>query len=488
MKTQTDFLSELMAEATGGDSPEVALHVQVQDPLVMQALQSQAFMMAMFSQQVEVSAMEQFIKSRDATVLADASMKGVIPMAKPPKASITATNLSGIEVNIQVGRRLYDSKGRIWVVDKPCRLPDGQSGEITAIQETSREIEHIVFGSTAFYKIEIPKPQNGQFFSSLSVLGVNDDGQYTAYAQKSSFNNTAPNEKVYHVLTNEFQQIYVQFGIGDVAGYQPVEGEKIVIRIVDTYGEVRAGEVGEDFGFENAFAPQESNVSLKLTSLIAAGLPAMTVSVMRELCKYPALYNNESAVYLGDFDFLIRKNFYTLRFLSVWNEREEERARGASVDNINCLFVSFVPSIDSDSQQTDQTKTDIERLILSADNSYLVRFVEPVTVFIKLEIHIEIARIHDEMAVREQIIAVLLDAYGQDTAQAKKGVSVPKSKDVLALLQKNILALQDVASDIDVIVEKKEDSMPESWRFVDETSIDLSIKVVDSSIGAFGQR
>jgi hypothetical protein len=50
-------------------------------------------------------------------------------------------------------------------------------------------------------------------------------------------------------------------------------------------------------------------------------------------------------LYLGEFDFLVRRNYTTLKFLSVWNETMEEDARGANVANINTLFVAKSSSV-----------------------------------------------------------------------------------------------------------------------------------------------
>jgi hypothetical protein len=63
-----------------------------------------------------------------------------------------------------------------------------------------------------------------------------------------------------------------------------------------------------------------------MDALLIAGQNPMPMSVLRDLARYPSVYDN-NAVFLGEFDFLVRRNFPTLQFLSVWNESAEEQAR-----------------------------------------------------------------------------------------------------------------------------------------------------------------
>jgi hypothetical protein len=103
---------------------------------------------------------------------------------------------------------------------------------------------------------------------------------------------------------------------------------------------------GSPFSLEYAYTPTESLITIEMVELMIAGSDPLGIPALRELSRYPSIYN-ESAVYLGEFDFLVRRTITNLPFLSVWNEQVEEQARGPSVDNINRLFVSFCEPVNS---------------------------------------------------------------------------------------------------------------------------------------------
>src|SRR5690606_37397032 len=89
-----------------------------------------------------------------------------------------------------------------------------------------------------------------------------------------------------------------------------------------------------------------------------------------EISAYPSVYNS-SAVYLGNFDFLIRRNLGPFRFLSIWNEYKEEQVRGADIDNINTLFVTAV----KDGVDDATLRSQIYDAIKAADDSYKIKDV-----------------------------------------------------------------------------------------------------------------
>ncbi|AIY41971.1 hypothetical protein LT85_2813 [Collimonas arenae] len=154
-------------------------------------------------------------------------------------------------------------------------------------------------------------------------------------------------------------------------------------------------------------------------------------------------------MYLGEFDFLVRRNISGLKFLSIWNETIEELIRGPSLDNINRLFVSFVPP---DGATCAAIEQEIVRAIKSADDSYRIVFVTPAILDIGLTIAAEIARIHDAQAVKKQILDVLLNEYGEKAVPIRAGMLVVKYKVIYELLKKSVQALQDSGSDFSVVI------------------------------------
>ena len=75
MKTKQDF--EQVAAAAITDYPLAAQLFQARDQRLLARIGAEAAMLALYSQQQDVAAMEPFTKARDVTVLADAAVKGV---------------------------------------------------------------------------------------------------------------------------------------------------------------------------------------------------------------------------------------------------------------------------------------------------------------------------------------------------------------------------------------------------------------------------
>ena len=143
---------------------------------------------------------------------------------------------------------------------------------------------------------------------------------------------------------------------------------------------------------------------------------------------FSSIYDT-SAVFLGNFDFLIRRNLSPFEFLSVWNEYIEEGVRGASVDNINTIFVA--------AQKADvlqaTLESEIELLVNDADDTYKISFVDIIEEEISVTIDAEISKIYDPAEVESKIRSLILDNYGQDTAFAKRGFSKIRYRDVYVI-------------------------------------------------------
>ena len=101
-------------------------------------------MLGMISAQVDVAQYEPFIKARDATILADASLKGVLPLARAATAELIVTNNDNANFTLAADRRLTDSKGRVWMVDASAVIGAKSSKTITCAQRTARTISRAV--------------------------------------------------------------------------------------------------------------------------------------------------------------------------------------------------------------------------------------------------------------------------------------------------------------------------------------------------------
>lgn len=459
--------------------PELAALYQVGDPRLLQAQSAIAQMMAMMSQQIELGAMEPFDKVRDSTVLADASLKGLMPMATPARVKVKVENPTNAEFAIGAGRGLLDSSGRMYVADSPVTVPAGGVGHAELLQKQVRAIEHTVTVSQAFYKIEVPQPVDGRFISGISVA----DAAGTPYTYSVEFTNVANGDKVFHVECDEYRRLFVVFGYAGYVGYQPSVGEVLTLTVYETTGDVRP-DAGSPFALDYAIAPQDGLIKITMDSLLIPGAAPIDIATLRELCKYPSAYD-QTAVYLGEFDFLVRRNIAGLKFLSIWNETIEELVRGPSLDNINRLFVSFVPP---DGATRESIEQEVLRVIKAADDSYRIVFITPAILAIGMTIVAEVARIHDAVAVKKQILDVLLKEYGEKAVPIRAGMLVVKYKAIYALLKNSVQALQDSGSDFSVTITPMQGKqLPEHFRYMTPESLNVSVTLANYNLGSWGQ-
>lgn len=458
-----------------------AILLKVQDPRLVQPIGAMAQMLAMLSQQIDVASNEPFDKVRDATIYADAALKGIMPYARSGTVTIVALNDGVEELSIAAGRELIDQKGRVYRVLSGVTLPAASAGvsSQTAIRLTQIEYSTVntsVSESSAFMAVNVPKPTDEDVFLTGIDVYVND----VLFAYNRDFTNVLPDDKIYHVEIDEYQNINVKFGYRDVVGYQPFVGDVIRIETTQSYGEID-GKAGDEFSLSSALT-SEGHLIFKLSAVEDIGADPINLSTLRELCRYPSVYS-ENAVYLGSFDALIRRHHPDLRFLSVWNEQIEEGVRGADIDNINRLFVSFVAP---DGVSAGEMEDKIRRLIKKADDGYRVSIVAPTQLSPVVLISAKVSVSHDAAVVTEQVRSVLLSVYGAETANAKRGMLDIRHKDIVSLLLSKVTALSDRVSDFTVSVSLLGAALPEQWRYLSEASIQISVTAALSNDDKWG--
>lgn len=454
------------------------------DPRIMQTLEAQATMLSMLSQQIEVAMQEPFVKSRDATVLADAALKGLIFTAKPCQVKVKVTNNSAREIRIASGRYVIDSVGRYYKVLAPVSVNRNEQALLSCEQIQVETQSHRVTDSHPFYAIDVTEPKDGSYISALQ-LKVN--GQLFTPSYK--FNGIGKGEKVFHVDSDEFKRLMIKFGAHNIIGYQPADGDVVEIEKYLTFGEI-VPQFESPFSFQYIEHEDEYKLKLEMSELIVAGTSPVDMATLRELVRYPSTYDT-NAVFLGEFDMLLRAKFKNLAFLNVWNEKREELARGANVNNVNMLFVSFALPIG-----TSLNKSAVQNQIIStlkdADDSYGVKFVEPVVEKIRITVTGSIARIYDNAQVVAQIKDVILAEYGQNAYSTKQGKVVVKNKEVSDLLQDKVAAIGDSRGDFKVNVAELTNRNPEVFRYADNDSIvvNLTYDNYESNVwgGGYGNR
>lgn len=444
--------------------PTVAARYQIGDPMVTQILAGQCAVLAELDYQVEMTAGETYIKARDVTVLADAAVKGILPFATPSIGTIKVTNASADVLRITSGRTLQDQQGRYWVVMAGAVIAAGAVGSVTAKQITSRTLSHTVTAYRPFYTVDLSEPDVG-YIANVLVSGF----QYS-----TDFANTDDADRVYNIKSNERSELSLQFGIAGLAGYQPAVGETLAITIQDTEGAISLS-VGMKFAFEYASGVQDAKVTLELSEVSQAGAAPMDIDTMREVCSYPGIYD-DSAVFLSNFDFVVRKGISPLTFLSIWNEAREEEARDqASIDNINHLFIAArkagtTPAI---------LKTQITAILKRADDSYRYRFVDVVDVEVPLKLVLSIPAVYDSGEAIQQARAVMLKEYGKESAWAKRGEARILEKDIHDQLKEAMPVLRERVSNLQVAeIGASDKILPEHFRYITEESLVITAQEV----------
>lgn len=475
MFLKSDFMAALAAAVSS--RPAAATAFNAGDPRLMAQIEAAATMLAMLSQQVDVAEVEPFLKSRKGTVLADASLKGVLPLGRPAKVSIAVANSGAVPVSLAVGRGVLDGKGRRYSIEGAATVPAGGSETITALQLMARTVTHTVAGSTPFYAVLVPESPDGAYLAGVDVADA--DGAFTYTPE---FCNVTAGQKVFHVETDEFRRLVVRFGANDAAGqvvgHQPANGDVLTITVRECDGPIELG-AGAKFALESTTSAAEGDLTLTLAQTLLPGYGPPDDDVLRVLARYPALHDS-NAVYLSNFDFLLRRHIPGIEFLAVWNEQAEEISRGPNVLNINKLFVSI--SVPDAAEPA--TEALVRQVVARADDSYAVVFVPRAEIEVPVAVLAQVAAVHDTGDVEAQIRASLLSLYGKGTTAAAQGLTrTLRMRALQEGLKADVPALQDQISDFTVTLGVTPDPLPEQFRYFSAGSISITVTRIQDAIG-----
>jgi hypothetical protein len=461
---------EAAALASLAAFPTVARLVAAGDPRVLAQIRAQAAMLAMLAEQVENARFEPFVKSRDSTVLADATLKGILPLARSCRVSLTVKNNDAAPFTVTANRRLLDPKGRIFMVDSDVIIAPGQTATVAATQRTTRSIAHTVTAPAPFYRMEVSTGEGDTYITGLQVFKGSDEFTYVP-----DWFNVEPSDLIYQVETDERRRLLVCMGATDVVGYGVLAGDEFEMRVTECEGKIEDLQTGAAFGLEYVLTVADGKQELTLDAVTDTGAAPPTISDLRVMARYPSIYDH-NAVYLGEFDMMLRRYITGIRFLSVWNEQIEESFRGPDEDNINTLFVSGV--VDGMSDPVFQARA--RELIARADDSYGVVFVPAVVKAIPVTITGQIAVVHDKATVEAQIRGVILANYASGSPLVSSGMSNPLRVQAIAkLLKENVPAFQDAVSDFSVSVTLGGTPNPED--FVQITNASLTVTLVNAN-------
>lgn len=495
MLTREDFQQAI--EDSVARYPAVGALYRARDPRILQHLDAMATMLAMYSQQLEIAQAEPFEKARDATVLADASMRGLVPRSQPSRVSVRLHNASAHDFSVSPGRGLIDANGRPFRVETPIDVVPGGTVTFEAVQLHEKVTTHRVRESRAFYAVELDIADDDSWLCGLHVTDAQG-----AYTHRERYTNTFADERVYHVEADERQRVYVRFGQQGVVGMQPDEGKELTLATYYSLGRIDFSP-GAPMAFETMQNPAEALIEMTLQQVLYSGDNPPSMRVLRELARYPSVYNH-NAVFLGEFDFLVRRHFPSLRFLSVWNEAEEERHRGISVDNINTLFVAClsgdggepelsqaagerVDPVELKEEALTATHRAIRDRIHSADDSYRVRFYAAIRAPLPVNIVATVSTSYEESVVAEQIRQIMLDEFGEQADKSQRGNSTPLYQQLYQILRQRVPALNVGRADLRVEIGTEiDDARPELWRYVSPQSLAVTVSSGDVNVPFWG--
>lgn len=481
MPTQNDFEQRMIQVAQ--DFPEIAERIRAGDPQVTIQLRSMAAFLADVSKDIDVATIEPFIKSTDRTILADATNKGILPVATPCQHTVSIKNNGIGTVSLSTGRIIEDSAGRPWRLLNGATIPAGQSIEAVAEQSTQRVINYDVDFTETFHQVNLDIQPD----LNLSAIFITDNGNpVKTYSRKPRWMNVAAGEAAVVIKTDSRQRIIVEFGDSERAGITVQAGQKLFFTLTESFGVVDVTKLKEA-SLQNIIDSSEQKVSIRFktdgTGLIRAGADPHDIASLRLLASYPALYG-ENAVFLGNFDYLVRRQFMQrANFMAVWNETIAEKYYGANISDINHLFIAVSPKNPS---ELVSLQDDMAALIGNANNLYEGR-VKRVTVVERpysLTLNCRLSPVHNADTVRAEIINLLTAKYGRGTVAASRWLADAfNGQEISTLLRQNIVAFQDRISDFTLVGEDLTANpvKPHQWLYLSASSITVNISQTSES-------
>lgn len=469
MLTQADFEARLVANL---DDYEILELYNAQDPLVLKYLRSVGAYLALFSQEVDISEIEPFIKTRDRSIIADATNKGILPVGMPAQHYLEVINRSPNSVTLSQGRIIEDnSGGRPWRLLQSVTVNAGEIGEVLVEQSEYREIQYTIQNMESFLRIEL------QLRDDLSLAGITvRDNNNQIYSLKKRWMNVAPMEYAFNLTTDSLRRLFIEFGDDERAGRTAQANQVFIFGLLETYGEVDVSRL-KDASLVEVLTTDETKVSVRFKQggSVRAGADPLNTSQLRVLSTYPALYD-ENAVFLGNFDYSVRQKFMArCHYIAVWNENEQDRYYGVTYLDINHLHIAIVAKNAAEQSNLEQ---EIIQYIGQLDSLYKerVRVHAVVEKPFALTLNGRLAAVHDVDGVKAQIRGLLVDRYGRTKLSASRWlVNGFNSQEIATQLRKNITAFQDNISDFSLIVPIPVNK-PHEWVYIDPNSISLNLE------------
>lgn len=477
MLTQADFEARIVAVL---DDYVILERYNAQDPIVLRFLRSIAAFLSLFSQEVDISEIEPFIKTRDRSIIADATNKGILPIGMPTQHVLEVLNRSANSITLSQGRMIEDNSGsRPWRLLQSVTVNAGETGEVLVEQSEYREVQYTVQSTENFHRVEL------QLRDDLSLAGITvRDNSNQAYQLKKRWMNVEPLEYAFNLTTDSLRRIFIEFGDDERAGRTAQANQVFTFGILETYGDVDVSRL-KDASLLDVLTTDETKVSVRFKQggIVRQGADPLNISQLRVLATYPALYD-ENAVFLGNFDYSVRQKFMArCHYIAVWNENEQDRYYGVTYQDINHLHIAVVAKNNAEQANLE---TEIIQYIGLLDSLYKdrVRVHAVVEKPFNITLNGRLAAVHDLDGVKAQIKGLLVDRYGRTKLSASRWlVNGFNTQGISTQLRTNIVAFQDNISDfslnVPVVLNK-----PHEWVYISEPSITLNIERTAETSGA----
>ncbi|RZG79629.1 hypothetical protein [Acinetobacter venetianus] len=468
MLTQADFEARLVANL--GDY-EIIERYNAQDPIVIRFLRSIGAYLALFGQELDIAEIEPFIKTRDRSIIADATNKGILPIGTPAQHTLEVINRSANSITLSQGRMIEDnSGGRPWRLLQSVTVNSGETGEVLVEQSEYREIEYTVQNTENFLRVEI------ELRDDLALAGLTvKDSTDQNYSLKKRWMNVAPLDYAFNLTTDSLRRVFIEFGDDERAGRTAAANQIFTFGILETYGEVDSSRL-KDASLIEVLTNDETKVSVRFKQggSVKQGADPLNISQLRVLSSYPALYD-ENAVFLGNFDYSVRQKFMSrCHYIAVWNENEQDRYYGATYQDINHLHIAIVAKNELEQANIEQ---EIIQYIGLLDSLYKdrVRVHQVIEKPFELTLNGRLAAVHDLDGVKAQIKGLLVDRYGRTQLSASRWlVNGFNTQEISTQLRKTITAFQDNISDFSLTVPISLNK-PHEWVYIDGDSITLNL-------------
>ena len=462
------------------DFPDFYARFKAGDTSIAAPILSIQHIMAEFGRDVDISEIEPFVRTREASILADASNKGILPLCTPCQHALEVRNTDKTRpLNLASGRIIEDGQGRAWRLLQSVNADPDSIVNVTAEQSEIREITYSPEATESFHNVALDL-EDDIYLYKLDV----EDQDNNSFNFVTRWMNTNVGEYAITLKTNTRRKIIMEFGDSDRFGRTLTVGTVLSIKIYESHGDIDVSQLREaSLQQVNSSVEQRAVIRFKPDGLIKRGANPLSIEQMSLLSSYPMYDDNP--VYLGNFNFLTLKKFLPRAdYLNVWNEVVQEQFYGADYRNMNKLFVAVSAKFPSEQAAL---QADIAYFLGKADNLYSGpdRIVPVAITERPFQLYIKglLSPVHDIESVKAQIKTLLLQYYGRGTTAACYYLANGFNHQEINKVLKLIAAFQDRTSDIKLATEDLtlNPPKPHEWLYLTDGSIHIDIETTKNT-------